>query len=341
MGVAFRVCEDALEKAVHELFDADPRIQAVGIARHQDAFGFKAIKNEARIVPASAAAGAKKKLPKAIKRVPVTIETVRNDIEAQVQVPHPQAASFVPERGLIRPLVCGLQIQNVDDDDRQRKAGSLQPGFIIIGTLGCFVLLADGSHAILSNNHVLAGENRGLKGKDRILQPGNLTFTAAQHVATLTDFIALSPSPNNARPARGNVVFNAVDAAVARLEQGMAFTQTYLPARQQPAPQGLGTPMVGDKVFKIGRTTGLTNGTLTAVSTVVGPIAYDPGNCWFNQQFEIVGDNGTMFSDHGDSGSAIVSTTGQVLGLLYAGNGTQTYACPIQTVLAALNCTLA
>jgi hypothetical protein len=55
----------------------------------------------------------------------------------------------------------------------------------------------------------------------------------------------------------------------------------------------------------------------------------------------MVGDHGTLFSDHGDSGSAIVSTTGEVLGVLYAGNGTQTYAFPIQTVLAALNCTLA
>jgi hypothetical protein len=135
-------------------------------------------------------------------------------------------------------------------------------------------------------------------------------------------------------------VFNAVDAAMAKLEQGVAFTQTYLPAHQQPALQGIGVPRVGDKVFKIGRTTGLTNGTITAVAIVVGPIAYDPGNCWFNQQFEIVGDQGTMFSDHGDSGSAILSTTGEVLGLLYAGNGTQTYACPIQTVLAALNCNL-
>ncbi len=340
MGVALQACEDALDRAVNELFDADPQIQAVGIARHQDAFGFKAVKNEAKIVPASAANRARKRPLKAIKKVPVTIETVTADIESQLRVSHPQAASFVPERGLVRPLVCGLQLQNVDDDDRQRKAGALQPGFIIIGTLGCFVTLADGSTAILSNNHVLAGENRGLKGKDRILQPGNLTFTAAQHVATLTDFVALKPSPANARPARGNVVFNAVDAAVARLEQGAAFSQAYLPARTQPAPHGLGTAKVGDKVFKIGRTTGLTNGTITAVGTVVGPIGYDPGNCWFSQQFEIVGDHGTMFSDHGDSGSAILSTTGEVLGLLYAGNGTHTYACPIQAVLAALSCAL-
>ncbi len=340
MGVSFQTCEGTLERAVNELFDADPQIQAVGIARHQEAFGFKAIKNEARIVPFSTAAKARRKPLKAIKKVPVTIETVTSDIECQARVPHPQAASFVPERGLVRPLVCGLQIQNVDDD-RQRNSGALQSGFIIVGTLGCFVKRVDGSPAILSNNHVLAGENRGLKGQDRILQLGILAFTSSQHVATLGDLIVLNPSPNNARPAHGNVVFNAVDAAVARLEQGAAFTQSYLPTRQQPAPNGSGAPQVGDKVFKIGRTTGLTNGTITAVSTVVGPVAYDPGNCWFNQQFEIVGDHGTMFSDHGDSGSAIVSTTGEVLGLLFAGNGTQTYACPIQTVLAALNCTLA
>jgi hypothetical protein len=340
MGVWLEACEEALDKAVNELFAGDPRIQAVGIGRHQDAFGFKAVKNGAKIVPASAAARARKRPPKSIRKVPVTVETVATDIEPFLRVSHPQAASFVPERGLVRPVVCGLQVQNVDDDDRQRKAGALQPGFIIIGTLGCFVTLADGSTAILSNNHVLAGENRGLKGKDRILQPGNLTFTAAQHIATLADFVALKPSPANARPALGNVVFNAVDAAVAKVEQGIASSQSYLPARGKPAPHGLATAKVGDKVFKVGRTTGLTNGTITAVGTVVGPIGYDPGNCWFSQQFEIVGDNGTMFSDHGDSGSAIVSTTGEVVGLLYAGNGTHTYACPIQAVLAALSCNL-
>ena len=50
---------------------------------------------------------------------------------------------------------------------------------------------------------------------------------------------------------------------------------------------------------------------------------------------------GRRFFDHVDSGTAILSTTGEVIGLLYAGNGMQTYACPIQAVLSALNCTLA
>ena len=339
MDADFKECEGALEKAIETLFDADPQVQAVGIARHGGGYGFKAVKNEAKILPASLGKGAGK-TPRSIKRIPVTVETVSADIEHHLMAPSPSAASLVTERQQRRPLVCGLQVQNVDDDDRQRKAGELGEGFIIIGTLGCLVTRAGGTTAILSNNHVLAGENRGQKGKDRILQRGNLSFTSAQHVATLSDFVPLKPSPAMARPARGNVVFNDVDAAVADLKEGVAATQRYLPSRHMPNPHGVATPKVGDKVFKVGRTTGLTRGTITAVGTAVGPIQYAPGPVWFRGQFEITGDNGVMFSDHGDSGSAIVSTTGEVVGLLYAGNGTHTYACPIQAVLTALTCTL-
>jgi len=200
--------------------------------------------------------------------------------------------------------------------------------------------LGDGSAAILSNNHVLAGENRGQIGNDRILQPGSLAFDSTQYVATLTNFVQLLPSPASARPTTGTVIYNQVDAAVARIEQAVQFSQSYLPARQLAPPAGVAAPQYGDHVFKVGRTTGLTHGSITAVNTVVGPIPYAPGPCWFNQQFEIVGDAGTLFSDHGDSGSAIINAAGQVIGLLYAGNGTQTYACPIGAVLAALACTL-
>src|SRR5207253_1294999 len=169
----------------------------------------------------------------------------------------------VPEQQMQRPLVCGLQVQNVDDDNRQRKAGQLGPGFLIVGTLGCFVNLASGKPAGLSNNHVFAGENRAQKGKDRILQPGNLAFTGNEHIATLTDFVTLTPSPPNARPAAGNVVFNDVDAAVAELNDKIGFSQSYLPSRNQPNPQGTAVARVGDRVFKVGRTTGLTHGTIT------------------------------------------------------------------------------
>ena len=187
---------------------------------------------------------------------------------------------------------------------------------------------------------MLAGENRGIRGADRILQEGSLTFTAGMHIATLSEFVTLNPSPGGARPALGNVIYNRVDAAVAKVIPALTSSQSYLSSRSLPSPHGSATGHVGDKVFKVGRTTGLTHGTVTAVGITVGPIGYAPGNCWFNRQLEIVGDNGTLFSDHGDSGSLILRTTGEVVGLLYAGNGTQTYACQIADVLSALNCTL-
>jgi hypothetical protein len=340
MGAAFQACEEYLEHAVNELFDADPQIQAVGIGRHEDGFGFKAVKNTAKILP-SVAIKRVRRPPKSIRKIPVTIESVTQDIEPHAPVPFPLAASFVPEQQMHRPLFCGLQVQNVDDDTRQWKAGKLGPGLIGIGSLGCFVKLSGGATAILSNNHVLGGENRGQKKQDRILQPGSLTFSSNEHIATLTDFVPLRPSPNHARPAQGNVIYNNVDAAVAELVGRTSVTQSSFPARHLPAPHGFTAPKVGDLVFKVGRTTGLTHGSITAVSIVAGPILYDPGPCWFHQQFEIIGTNGTLFSDHGDSGAAILSTTGEVIGLLYAGNGTQTYACPIQAVSSALSCTLA
>ena len=48
MGVPFEACVNHLNQAVEILFDADPQIQAVGIARHEQAFGFKAVKNAAK-----------------------------------------------------------------------------------------------------------------------------------------------------------------------------------------------------------------------------------------------------------------------------------------------------
>jgi hypothetical protein len=194
---------------------------------------------------------------------------------------------------------------------------------------------------LLSNNHVIAGENRGQQAADRILQAGGSTFAQTDHIATLLDFENLVTSPGNARPARANVNFNEMDAAVASLTQQAQFVTGYLAARGLPAPRGVATGRNEDRVFKVGRTTGLTRGQITDIATIVGPISYDPGQCWFRRSLTIEGLNGSQFSDKGDSGSAIVlEATGEVVGLLYAGNGQQTYACPIEAVLSRFNCVL-
>src|SRR5437773_471930 len=333
MGVPYEKASAQLTEAAEKLFAADPRVRSVGIGQHQDAFGYTAVRNSAMILPASASV----EVTPSIADIPVSfLESFANP-HRLVQVPLAAPASFVPEQGRFRPLACGLQIQNFDQDLR---SGIIQQGKIIIGTLGCFVQLADGSPAIPSNNHVVAGEEAGQRNKDRIFQPGSGTDDPDQLAAILTDFVDIVPSPVGATPQTGDAIFNDVDAGAAKVVDGVAFGQRYLPFHSVPAPNSVASAKVGDRVFKIGRTTGLTRGSVVSVNNITGPVPYDPGPCWFRRTIVIEGLNGTMFSDHGDSGSAIVRENGEVIGLLFAGNGQQTFACPFDRVLQSLNCTL-
>lgn len=338
MGVSFAVAEKHLEDAARELFKGDPRVQAVGVGAHGDEYGFHMIRNTNMILPLSAAI---RPAPTAVHNIPLTILDRQESVQPHLRLPFsgpgsPGTASLVPEQQRHRPLCCGLQIQNYDDDVRTHVIAG---GSIIIGTLGCFVKTSAGEIAILSNNHVIAGENRGQKNSDRITQPGTGSIGSGDQVATLTDFIAINSSPAGATPAAGNVNFNVVDAGIAKLSQGVSYHQRFLASRSLPPPAGVAIPAVHDRVFKVGRTTGLTRGKITSVTNVVGPVPYSGLSCWFRRSLTIEGDNGTMFSDHGDSGSAILKEgTGEVLGILYAGNGVDTFACPIQDVLQLLNC---
>lgn len=336
MGVPFRQAAEAVEEVAAILFDSDPRVRSVGVTRHGEAFGYRAVRNSAIIVPQALG----REPVGEVFGVPVAFTDAPGDVESLAVVAasgpaSPAASSLIPEVLKQRPLVSGLQIQSFDDDDRQ---GILERGFMIVGALGCFVTLADGKPGFLSNNHVVAGENRGKRGVDRILQPGSSTFDRADLAGILEDFVDLKVSPAGASPKKGTAIFNEVDAGVVRLSDGVSFKQGFLPFRGLVAPNGVAPAKTDDLVFKVGRTTGLTHGKVTDVAAIVGPIQYDPGPCWFRRSIVIEGLNGTLFSDKGDSGSAIVRTNGEVIGLLYAGNGQQTYACPIEDILSSLHC---
>ncbi len=337
-GVPFEMACERLRDSASKIF-SDPRVRSLGVGRHGGRYGYRVVRNSAIITPESTLVGA---VVSESLGVPVTYVDTPHEVETHVLVPHsgpgsPTVASHVLEQGRFRPVFSGLQIENFDDDVRTNV---INKGFIVVGTLGCFVKLADGSAALLSNNHVVAGENRGQKGTDRMLQAGSSSFVQGDFVATLKDFVAVHPSPTSASVVAGNVVFNDVDAGVASMHSGASFRQGFHSSRSLAVPTGTSSPKVGDKVLKVGRTTGLTYGEIKDIATIVGPVSYDPGSCWFQASLTIEGDNGTMFSDKGDSGSAIVRTNGEIVGLLYAGNGTQTYACPIDSVFRALSCTL-
>jgi len=196
------------------------------------------------------------------------------------------------------------------------------------GTLGCFVAKGEKKQArILSNNPVLAAENDAKKGY-AILQPGKLDKgqRGQDTVGALDSFIRLSATGAN-----------YLDAALATIREGVTFDKTLLKDLGPITGVAPESPADNDKVRKIGRTTGLTSGTVTAFELDNVVVGYDLGNLRFDGQIEIEGTDQGPFSLGGDSGSLIFNEDRQALALLFAG-GDQggkrgkglTYANPIK-----------
>jgi len=203
---------------------------------------------------------------------------------------------------------------------------------ITVGTLGGFVeLMEKTGPCILSNNHVLADENRASPG-DPILQPSPSDGgrSPRDEVATLAKLVPLTASGKN-----------LVDTAAAVLQENVSAdlgTLTGLGALRGLRPE----PLEGqEKVFKIGRTTGLTQGRVSAFEVDDIWVRYDTGLLGFDRQIEIAPVGDRPFSLGGDSGSLIVDDSLRAVGLLFAGNDIDTsYANPIQTVLEVLGAQL-
>jgi S1-C subfamily serine protease len=230
-------------------------------------------------------------------------------------------------RSRTRPLRIGASV------------GFLMRDYVMAGTLGCFVRRKRSSaRYILSNNHVLADENRYKKG-GTITQPGPLDggTPGADTVAKLAAFVALDPDGTN-----------HVDCAIARLANKVAADTRRLRGIGRLAGLANAEVEIGDVVHKVGRTTGVTHGRVTAVEMDGVTVQYDIGYVSFDGQIEIEGAGTRSFSNSGDSGSLIVNDDMEAVGLLFAGgdhggsNGKGlTYGNPIQAVLSALKVQLA
>jgi hypothetical protein len=224
-----------------------------------------------------------------------------------------------------RPLRIGSSISDVHEE------------FISAGTLGCFVVGRRSPHylGMLTNNHVIASENANSAG-DPVVQPGTLDEgeNPADQVGELGRFIRL----------RRNAT-NFIDAAIADLHEGIDYDA--LQIGNLGDLSGLGEVIElseGAKLYKAGRTTGQTEGRLTAFDVDNVRVEYDMGVLRFDNQIEVEGAGNRAFSDSGDSGSLIVDEELRAVGLLFAGgdeggsNGRGlTYANPIGTVLDELN----
>ncbi len=318
-----------VQAAALEITAQDPDVHTVGVALRWNQPVLRAVRRSSLRAQARA-------LPERVEGLSLLVEEAPQALVPLHKIPGTSVqAATLPEQEQQRPLTLGLQVQNIDHDLRNLDATN---GYRTVGTLGCFVQI--GSEVqLLSNNHVLAGENTA-QINDRIQQPGALEIVPEQVVAELSAFVPLTFVPEGQLGMAEGV--NYVDAATARLTPGTDHVRAYQPHHRVRAPGLVRDPRPGEEVYKVGRTTGLTRGRVNAVLVEAGPVGYEGGAAFFRRSFSVQGLMGTLFSSGGDSGSAIVAAQdGALLGLLYAGNGVETYACSAAEALNALGATLA
>ena len=237
--------------------------------------------------------------------LPDEIEGVPTDVE--------QSGEFSIWRPLppiyhrkVRPVMGGLSIGHYA---------------ITAGTLGGLVKRGQDTY-ILSNNHVLANENRGVEG-DPILQPGRYDGGKEDKdvIARLDSFVKVQAEETN-----------SVDAALALPYDPRDVTPDILNIGRI---RGTRAADLEEKVMKSGRTTRVTNGVVKDVSATLR-VGCATGSYLFTDQMIIEGDKGA-FSGGGDSGSLIVDYQGSAVGLLFAGSPFFTVANKIGNVESALN----
>lgn len=192
---------------------------------------------------------------------------------------------------------------------------------VTAGTLACLVKDA-GETFILSNNHVLANENRGVEG-DPILQPGRFDGGKEDRdvIGRLDTFVAVDPEEPNLVDCAIGAPFDARDVTPDILNIGRL--------------RGSGHADLEEKVMKSGRTTRVTNGSVVDVSATIR-VGYATGSYVFTDQIIVKGERGA-FSAGGDSGSTIVSYDGHAVGLLFAGSPFFTVANKMRNVEKALD----
>jgi hypothetical protein len=93
-------------------------------------------------------------------------------------------------------------------------------------------------------------------------------------------------------------------------------------------------------VQKCGRTSGFTEGRVVAVNVTITVSYGFCGTARFRNQIQVQ-PTGSSFSQSGDSGSGVVTDANEPAGLLFAGDGFNTFCNDMGEVLSRLNVSLA
>ncbi|MCA9743030.1 hypothetical protein KC734_15935 [candidate division KSB1 bacterium] len=276
--------------------------------------------------------------------IPASIQSVPTDIYATGQIHALQSAPT----------------------DRYRPApGGISVGHfrITAGTLGCYVK-KNGKFYILSNNHVLANSNDAQAG-DAILQPGPTDggSTSGDQIAKLSEFVPItfqgsgggggsSPCPiANAAASVLNAVAGVVGSKtqlqpVKKAQAGENLVDAAIAEPLNPDDvkneimnigqiSGSAEATLGMPLKKMGRTTGLTTGSVLQID-VTSQVSYGGSKVGvFVDQIMAGG-----MSAGGDSGSAVLNDDNEIVGLLFAGSTNTTIINRIQNVFTALQISL-
>ena len=202
---------------------------------------------------------------------------------------------------------------------------------VTTGTISCFCSSTKEGDSpddvyLLSNNHVFADVNRGKPGAP-ILQPGVIDGgTPEDKIAELSRFYPLNTNSGS----------NIIDAAIAKVDPGIAFDQEICSIGKV---KGTNPATALLKVKKHGRTSGYTEGSITDLSLDVN-VGLDHNNpskaVLFQDQLRIHKSHSfSSWAQFGDSGSLVLDMEDRAVGLYFAGpaNGVYGIANRIEEVI--------
>lgn len=243
--------------------------------------------------------------------------------------------------------------------------GGVSVGHFLItaGTLGIWVR-KNNKYYMLSNNHVLANSNDGSVG-DPILQPGPYDggTNPADQIATLSEFVQIQFEGGGGGSGCpiAKLFASVLNGAAAVVGSSTRLTPTLVSSSAQAANNlvdcAIAEPLnqndvrneilnigavtetaeatLGMSIKKMGRTTGLTTGSILQID-VTSSVSYGTGKTAVFVDQLMAG----AISQGGDSGSAVLSADNKLVGLLFAGSTSTTIINRIQNVFSALNISL-
>lgn len=231
------------------------------------------------------------------------IDGIKTDVVGKIgnlRIQHIVAQSQAINSNRERPIYAGSSISHL---------------YVTAGTLGGFFLDSDGEVVVLSNQHVIAGDTmKGQFGKapkkgNATIQPG--TFDGGTVNDTFAHLKAWVPLKKRD---------NTEDSAIAKVDN---VSQIVNEIRGLGKINGFGKTYVGQKVQKVGRSTGHTTGKVISINASVcvdyGGIVKCFNNCIVT----------TNMSAGGDSGSILLDKSMNAVGLLFGGSETVSIYNPI------------